>query len=266
MTRPPTTDRPDKQMNPKSITYVIFVLLFCTSLFAQQPEAKIEVTRPRVPDLEIIHELTACEYLNGSLGTNDFDLDGIDNCDDNCIFDRNKNQKDTNKNGVGDACEWRARRDEEWEKTGRQQRLTATEPVNLARLVSRSSAIFLAKVSEGFSPDFPHILGGWGGIEILRQLKGRPVNYQTKERGPWVYFPDGGPKEIVGSEILLFLKNGRIRQWKPPHVYSGDPLPDGSPYIEKHYFGYELADKKFGVLGVSKERLQQLEKIIKMQN
>jgi|GEM_PF-6797243 len=239
----------------------VIVGLMALGAFGQQTPVVITPSLPELP-LDPQRELTACDYLNGGLGSDDIDNDGIKNCDDNCIFDRNKDQKDKNKDGVGDACEWRERADEEWEKVGAEQRRTATEPVDLSKLVSRSDAIFLATVHEGISQDDPFKLGGWGAINIIRQLKGRPVVFQTKEGNPWVHFPDRGPKEIVGHPILLFLRDGKIRKWKPPHVYSGDPNPDGSPYVETRFFGYTLADLKFGVLGVSEKRISEIAQIV----
>jgi hypothetical protein len=78
-------------------------------------------------------------------------------------------------------------------------------------------------------------------------------------------FSDRGPRELVGvGELLIFLKDGRIRQWVEPRVFSVE-IVDGKPYTETHYFGYKLTDIKFGVLGVSPGRLRQLKQIISSQ-
>lgn len=246
----------------KLLVCLLQVLFFCGWLFSQEPV--ITVTPPPAEDFYSVKEPGACDYLDGGLGTIDFDLDGIRNCDDNCIFDRNKNQRDKDKDGTGDACEWRKRAEDEWEKTGRIQRQTATEPIDLAKLVSRSTDIFLARVRHISLKQ--HQLGGFGVLEITRRFKGDPVpNVAGFGGGPWVYFPDDGPRELVGvGELLFFLYDGRIRKWEEPRVFSADVL-NGKPYTETHYFGYKLADLKFGVFGVSPDRLRQLEQIISSQ-
>ena len=40
----------------------------------------------------------------------DWDCDGVSNHDDNCIDVANPNQKDKNRNGIGDACEAKKRK------------------------------------------------------------------------------------------------------------------------------------------------------------
>jgi hypothetical protein len=52
-------------------------------------------------------ELTAEDYLNGTLGGPDFDHDGIPNISDNCPLVANPDQKNTDGDGVGDACSLR---------------------------------------------------------------------------------------------------------------------------------------------------------------
>jgi Thrombospondin type 3 repeat len=52
-----------------------------------------------------LRERTSKEVLNSILGSIDFDCDGICNSEDNCPVVYNPNQKDSNKNGIGNACE-----------------------------------------------------------------------------------------------------------------------------------------------------------------
>jgi hypothetical protein len=49
-------------------------------------------------------ELTHADYLNGTLGSPDFDDDGVPNATDNCPLLANPNQADANGDGLGDAC------------------------------------------------------------------------------------------------------------------------------------------------------------------
>jgi hypothetical protein len=230
-------------------------------LEAQNKDEKIEITatsdRVWVPE----RELDACDYLNGGLGTRDFDADGVENCVDNCIFDPNKNQKDKDKDGIGDACEARKRADEWWDKVGQNQRRTATEPVDLKRLVNRSSEIVLATRTEGIFPDPPNSLGGWIRIKVVKQFKGASLpKYPTIDGVVWVYIPDGGPQELMG-ELLYFLDKGRLRAWPTPQVYGSNQV-SSQPYVETHYFAHRFTDRKYGVLGVSPERLRLIEQIV----
>ena len=52
-----------------------------------------------------MREQTLENLVNGSLGTPDFDCDGICNFKDNCLSVYNPNQKDSNDDGKGDACD-----------------------------------------------------------------------------------------------------------------------------------------------------------------
>ena len=97
-------------------------------------------------------ELTRCDALNGVSGSVDIDADGVNNCADNCVFDYNPNQKDSDHNGMGDACEWRERKRKYWETTGRELRRQAREPVNLSDLISRSSDVVIGHI----------VCCGWG--------------------------------------------------------------------------------------------------------
>ena len=225
--------------------------------FAMPSAGQVVVDKPEVG-------ITLCEFLNGGLGTSDFGLDGVENCPDNCVFDPNKNQKDKDRNGVGDACEWRRRADEEWERIGRDQRHTATEPADLERLAARSSNILVVRFVKGIrAPEDNFRLGGHYQVEIVKEIKGKarriPVSVY---RGIWVEVPDRAYRELfTDTELLVFLKNGKLRGWKEPHTWTN--TPGGKPYTETRYFGYELADLKYGVLGVSESRVKKLEEIVR---
>ncbi len=52
-----------------------------------------------------LHELDLEDFVNGGLGTPDFDCDGICNLKDNCMLAYNPNQKDSNGDGKGDVCD-----------------------------------------------------------------------------------------------------------------------------------------------------------------
>ena len=247
-------------MKMKPILLLAIVFLTVKNFSAQQKPIVVDTTRRTIGQPEI-HEITACEALNSNLGTDDFDLDRVNNCDDNCIFDKNKDQKDKDKNGVGDACEWRKREEEEWERTGRQQRLTATEPVDLVTLVARSTDIILARFDTEAGQSEPGKLGGTVLVSVVDRLKGKGSQiFQIYKGGMWVHIVDPAPKELAGT-LLVFLKNGKVRAWKRPHVFSAQ-MYNGQPYVETYYFGFDLVDPKYGVLGVSPERLVRLKEII----
>ena len=52
-----------------------------------------------------LREQTLREMLDGGLGSIDVDCDGVCNAADNCVLVYNPNQKDSNKDGYGDACD-----------------------------------------------------------------------------------------------------------------------------------------------------------------
>lgn len=52
-----------------------------------------------------LRELRLDDILNSGLGTPDWDCDGICNIADNCIFVYNPDQKDSDGDGKGDACD-----------------------------------------------------------------------------------------------------------------------------------------------------------------
>jgi hypothetical protein len=52
-----------------------------------------------------LREMNLEEYVNLSLGTPDFDCDGVCNFRDNCQSVYNPDQKDGNADGIGDACD-----------------------------------------------------------------------------------------------------------------------------------------------------------------
>jgi len=165
-----------------------------------------------------------------------------------------------------DGASWldrRERADEEWDRIGQRQRRTASEPADLEKLARNSTNILLVR----FIPEQDDLdeygLGRHSQVEVIRQLKGKarriPISVY---RGIWVRIPDHGPRELYGDfEILVFLKNGKLHRWKRPHTWTNTPT--GKPYTETHYFGYELTDIKYGVLGVSEARLKQLEEIVR---
>lgn len=247
-------------MRLPSIAFSVICALFTSVLNGQT----VIVTPPGPdPELDPTREMSICDFLNGGLGTVDWDSDGIDNCKDNCLFDRNKDQKDKDNNGVGDACEWRKRADEEWERTGRQRRLTATEPANLAQLVKRSSNVLVVRFVGGGVPQDNFSLSSHRQVAIVRELKGKAKRIPVSIfRGIWVWVPDQAGREVfVDKDLLIFLKNGKLRHWKEPLVFGGDAV-NGKIPIETMYYGYELTDRKFGILGVSESRLEELEALI----
>ena len=231
----------------------------------QEPVIEIRVEPPDFRDMLPIKEPNFCDYLNGGLGNTDQDNDGVNNCNDNCVFDRNKNQKDKDKNGVGDACEWRERAREEWERIGQRQRRTATEPVDLERLVRNSSNVLLVRFTYG-TRDREDRLDAYLQAQIVKEIKGKarriPISVY---RGIWIFVPDSGPDELIGDfDLLVFLQNGKVRRWGRPHSWSAE-MVNGKPYTETHFFGYELAHPKYGVLGVSSARIKDLEEIVRRQ-
>jgi hypothetical protein len=61
---------------------------------------------PKTPSESGIYpEMTLENFVNAGLGTLDFDCDGICNFNDNCLSVYNPNQKDSNADGKGDACD-----------------------------------------------------------------------------------------------------------------------------------------------------------------
>ena len=262
-------------MNLRSAIITFCLAITCGLTVAQEAPKPppVEIVPNQNPVVDIIQnpildypkEPSFCDYLNGGLGTTDFDGDGVNNCEDNCVFDRNKNQKDKNKNGVGDVCEWRERAREEWESVGERQRRTATEPVDLESLVRKSTTVLLVRFTDS-TREREGTLDTYLQAQVVREIKGRarriPISVY---RGIWVFIPDKGPDELGGDfDLLVFLKNGKVRRWERPHTWSAE-MVNGKPYTETHYFRYELADPKYGVLGVSAERLKELEDIVQRQ-
>jgi hypothetical protein len=206
-------------------------------------------------------EQTLCDVINGGLGSVDVDSDGIEKCVDNCMLDANPKQKDSDRDGIGDACEGRERKRKEWEERGRELRRQAREPVNLSRLVNRASDVVLGRLN-GCS--WREAKGCVAQVEVIRRFKDSTnPKYLQYERPVWVYVPDGGAVELVG-ELLLLLKNTKARNWVKPDIYPA-PLKAGAWPDEYKYFRYELVEPDYGVLGVSPERLTKVEKIIKAQ-
>jgi hypothetical protein len=221
----------------------LLLLIFSVSTVAQQ------------------EEMSACDVLNAGLGSVDVDRDGVENCKDNCVLDANRNQKDSDGNRIGDACEWRERQRKEWDESGRELRRQAREPVDLPRLIARSSDVVLGRMTNERwrEPGVGLVIK----VEVIRRFKdSTKARYRSYERPMWILVPDGGPPELM-DELLLFLRNDKARQWRKPVVWP-EPVHPGAPYSMK-YFRYKLADLKFGVLGVSSTRLDQIERIVKAQ-
>jgi hypothetical protein len=65
---------------------------------------------PQQIDTEPPQELPLTKICEGLFGGPDIDCDGIPSCDgDNCPFTYNPDQKDKDKNGIGDACDGKNR-------------------------------------------------------------------------------------------------------------------------------------------------------------
>jgi len=204
-------------------------------------------------------EQTACDLLNGALGSVDYDHDGVENCKDNCPLDANPDQKDTDGNGIGDVCEWREKQRKEWEESGRELRKQAREPADISELVSASSDIVLGRLTDNrWLEDKGLVIE----VEVIRRFKdSTDPHYQQYVRPMWLFVPGHRPLELVG-ELLLFLKNNKAKEWRKPVIWP-EPLRPGVASEALKYFRYELAHPQYGVLGISPGRLVEVERIIK---
>jgi hypothetical protein len=155
-----------------------------------------------------------CEALNGGLGSVDYDKDGIENCKDNCVLDANPTQSDRNRNGIGDACEWRERKRKRWEASGRELRRQAREPVDLAKLIAKSSDVVLARM-KGFS--WVEKGGGVAEVEVIHRFKDSTHSSQQQYVRPmWVFVPKGGPpSEVSAIELTASSCPRSVRSSRP---------------------------------------------------
>jgi uncharacterized repeat protein (TIGR01451 family) len=246
-------------VNPKWITNT-------ASVHAKEPDPNTRDNwRERVSCFPGDCEQGVEQVLDGGLGSVDVDGDGVRNIVDNCVFDRNPDQADSNGDGIGDACEWREQQRHLWEASGREQRRLTSEPVDLPALCAASTDIVLARFTDKryieVKPSKVLIVE----VEAIRRFKdSTAAEYQRYSRPMWILVPDGGPAELDG-ELLLFLRNDKAKEWKKPDEYPSRLVPDAWPE-EMKYFRYELAHPRYGVLGVSSERLIEIEKMVQKQS
>lgn len=72
-------------------------------------EATIDTTYIEPLILELPQELNSTQILDMSLGSVDFDCDGIKNNDDNCVLVYNPDQKNRDRDAHGDLCDTKPR-------------------------------------------------------------------------------------------------------------------------------------------------------------
>jgi hypothetical protein len=88
---------------------------FVQPAFSQQPapivsptpvsDVVIDLPEPLNYPFETESEMTAENVLDGGLGSTDFDCDGVKNIADNCVLVFNPDQKNSDLDRYGDACD-----------------------------------------------------------------------------------------------------------------------------------------------------------------
>ena len=103
-----STDRP-RFLIPLAFSALVFLVLLSiphasgeSKRFGITPKPTIS---PTPPSVDPSGELTIEQAQDILLGGTEFDCDGIPNAKDNCPLTYNPDQKDSYRDGIGDACE-----------------------------------------------------------------------------------------------------------------------------------------------------------------